>query len=99
LLASRCDLLLTGILNGFEDYGEVPAIEENSVEAECARSLLRWALVGQVPDRYRHHAVRRRLLDKKHVNLFVAIARDLQAESHGADLANFGGVLVALADH
>jgi transcriptional regulator with XRE-family HTH domain len=53
LLASRCDLLVTGMLHGFEDYGEVPPIEENSVEAECARSLLRWALAGQVPDRYR----------------------------------------------
>ena len=56
LLASRCDLLLTGMLHGFEDYAEVPPIEENGAEAESARSLLRWALAGQVPDRYRQHA-------------------------------------------
>ena len=99
LLASRCDLLLAGMLNGFEDYAEVPPIDENSAEAESARDLLRWALAGHVPDRYRPHASPRRLLDKKHIDLITAIARDLHAESHGADLADFGGVLVALAGH
>src|SRR5579871_1006329 len=99
LLASRCDLLLTGMLNGFEDYAEVPPIEENGAEAESARSLLRWALAGQVPDRYRQHAPPRRLLDKKHIDLIAAIAHDLQAESHGADLVDFGRVLVAVANH
>jgi hypothetical protein len=76
---------------------EVPPIDENGAETENARNLLRWALVGQVPDRYRQYASPQRLLDKKHVDLLTAIARDLQAESHGADLADFGGVLVALA--
>ena len=99
LLASRCDLLLTGMLNGFEDFAEVPPIDEDGAEAESARSLLRWALAGQVPDRYRQYASPRRLLDKKHVDRFVAIADDLQADSHGADLVDFGGVLVALAGH
>jgi DNA-binding transcriptional regulator YiaG len=99
LLASRCDLLLTGMLSGFEDYAELPPIEDNSAEAESARSLLRWALAGQVPDRYRQYASARRLLDKKHSDLIAAIARDLQAESHGADLADFGGALMALASH
>jgi DNA-binding transcriptional regulator YiaG len=99
LLASRCDLLLTGMLHGFEDYAEVPPIEENSSEADTARSLLRWALAGQVPDRYRQHASPRRLLDKKYVDLVAAIADDLHTGSYGADLADFGGVLVALAGH
>jgi transcriptional regulator with XRE-family HTH domain len=99
LLASRCDLLLTGMLHGFEDYAEVPPIEENSAEAESARSLLRWALTGQVPDRYRQHASPRRLLDEKHIDFIAAIARDLQAESCGADLADFGGALMALVGH
>jgi DNA-binding transcriptional regulator YiaG len=99
LLASRCDLLLTGMLHGFEDYAEVPPIEENSAEAENARSLLRWALAGQVPDRYRQHASPRRLLDKKHIDLIAAIAHALQTESQGADLADFGGALMALASH
>lgn len=97
LLASRCDLLLTGMLHGFEDYAEVPPIEENSAEADSARSLLRWALAGLVPDRYRQHASPRPLLGKKHVDLIAAVARGLQAESHGPDLADFGGALVALA--
>jgi DNA-binding transcriptional regulator YiaG len=50
LLASRCDLLLAGMLNGFEDYAEVPPIDEDGPEADSARSLLRWALADQVPD-------------------------------------------------
>jgi hypothetical protein len=98
LLASRCDLLLTGMLHGSEDYAEVPPIEESNAEAESARSLLLWALAGQVPERYRQHASPRRLLDGKHIDLIAAFARDLQAESHGADLADFGGVLLTLAD-
>jgi transcriptional regulator with XRE-family HTH domain len=96
LLASRCDLLLTGMLSGFEDYAEVPPIDESGVEAESARSLLRWALAGQVPDQYRQCASPRRLLEKQYVDLLVAIARDLQTGSHGANLADFGGVLAAL---
>jgi transcriptional regulator with XRE-family HTH domain len=99
LLASRCDLLLTGMLHGFEDYAEVPPIEENSAEAENARSLLQWALAGQVPGRYRQHVSPRRLLDDKHTDLIAAIACDLQAESHGAGLAEFGVALLALAGH
>jgi hypothetical protein len=97
LLASRCDLLLTAMLNGFEDYAEVPPLDEDGAEAECARSLLQWALTGQVPDRYRRYATPRRLLDEKYVDLFVAVAQELKAGSHGADLGSFGGVRVTLA--
>ena len=50
LLASQCDLLLTGMLHGFEDYAEVPPIEEDSTEAEAARELLRWALGRDSPE-------------------------------------------------
>ena len=34
LLASRCDLLLTSMLNGFEDHAEVPPMDENGAEPE-----------------------------------------------------------------
>jgi transcriptional regulator with XRE-family HTH domain len=97
LLASRCDLLISGILNGFEDYADVPPIEEKGAEADSARSLLRWALSGQVPERYRQYASPRRLLGKKCIDLVAAIAEDLHAGSYGADLVCFGGVLVTLA--
>jgi hypothetical protein len=97
LLASRCDLLLTGLLNEFEDFAEVPPIDEDGVEAERARSLLRWALAGQVPDAYRQYASARRLLDRKYVNSLAAIADDLRAGSYGADLISFGDVLAGLA--
>ena len=51
VLASQCDLLVTGILQGSEDYAEVPPVDEDSAEGEAARDLLRWALVGVLPER------------------------------------------------
>jgi DNA-binding transcriptional regulator YiaG len=99
LLASRCDLLLTGMLNDFEDFAEVPPINGDGAEAESARSLLRWALAGQAPDLYSRYASPHRLLGQKHADRLVAIADDLHAGSRGADLVDFGGILVALAGH
>jgi DNA-binding transcriptional regulator YiaG len=98
LLASRCDLLLTGMLHGFEEYAEVPPIDEDSTEAETARELLHWALAGAVPERYRQYAQLGQLLAMNDIDLFAAIAQDLRLGMHGHDLANFGGVLLALAD-
>ena len=95
LLASQCDLLIAGILRGFEDYADVPPIEEE-VAGEAARSLLRWALTGQVPDRYRPYAPADRLLAETDASLLADAAQDLQAGSHGDDLASYGTALVAL---
>jgi transcriptional regulator with XRE-family HTH domain len=99
LLASRCDLLLTGVLHGFEDYAEVPPIDEDGTEAETARELLHWALAGAVPERYRQYAQLGQLLAVNDIDLFAAIAQDLRSGMHGHDLADFGSVLLALADH
>jgi DNA-binding transcriptional regulator YiaG len=99
LLASRCDLLLTGMLHGFEDYAEVPPIDEHGTEAETARELLHWALVGAVPERYRPYAQPGQLLAMNDLDLFAAIAQDLRLGMHGHDLADFGSALLALADH
>lgn len=52
LLASQCDLFVAGMLGGFEDFAEVPPIEHQP-EGQVARALLRWALTGDVPERYR----------------------------------------------
>ena len=98
LLASRCDLLLTGMLHGFEDYAEVPPIDEDTTDAEVARDLLRWALAGPVPDRYRQYAPSGPLVHKADVGLFIAAAGDLQTGSHGHDLIRYGSALVALAN-
>jgi hypothetical protein len=98
LLSSQCDLMITGMLHGFEDYAEVPPIEERSAAAEIARELLRWALAGQVPDRYRQVASARPLLVKEDIDLLAAIARGLRAGSRGHSLVGYGGVLIALAD-
>jgi hypothetical protein len=97
LLASQCDLLITGMLHGFEDYAEVPPIEARSAEAERARELIRWALAGPVLDRYRRHASPQPLLDKGDVDLFVTVARDLQTGAQGHDLVSYGSALLALA--
>ena len=95
-LASQCDLLIAGILRGFEDYAEVPPIDEDDRTGEAARSLLRWALTGQVPDRYRPYVLADRLLTAPDVALFADVARDLQAGSYGDDLASYGTALVAV---
>ncbi len=98
LLASRCDLLLTGMLHGFEDYAEVPPIDEDGTEAETARELLHWALTGAAPERYRQYAHLGQLLAMNDIDLFAATAQDLRSGMHGDDLADFGSVLLALAD-
>jgi len=95
VLASQCDLLIAGILRGFEDYADVPLIEDD-VAGEAARGLLRWALTGDVPDRYRQHAPTGRLLTGPSVSLFADFAWDLQAGSHGDHLASYGTALIAL---
>jgi transcriptional regulator with XRE-family HTH domain len=95
VLASQCDLFIAGILHGFEDYAEVPLVDDDT-EGEPARSLLRWALSGTVPDRHHAYAPTGPLLAKSDVILFAAVARDLQAGSYGSDLASYGAALVAL---
>jgi hypothetical protein len=99
LLASQCDLLLTGVLHGFEDYAEVPPIDEDGTDAETARELLRWALAGAVPERYRQYAQLGQLLAMNDIDLLAAIAQDLRSGMHGHDLTNFGSILLDLADH
>jgi transcriptional regulator with XRE-family HTH domain len=96
VLASQCDLLLTGMLQGFEDYAEVPPVDEDSTKGEAARGLLRWALAGVIPERYRPFAPARPLLAAKDLIAFTAVARQLSAGSHGDQLASYGRFLVAL---
>ena len=91
-------LLVAYMLHGFEDYAEVPPIDEDGVEAQTARELLHWALAGAVPERYREYAQLGQLLAMNDIDLLTAIAQDLRLGMHGHDLANFGGVLLALAD-
>jgi transcriptional regulator with XRE-family HTH domain len=95
VLASQCDLLIAGMLRGFEDYAEVPPVD-NDAEGEPARRLLCWALTGAVPDRYRAYAPTGLLLARSDVILFAAAARDLQAGSCGSELASYGATLVGL---
>ena len=95
LLASQCDLLIAGMLRGFEDYAEVPPIEED-VAGEAARSLLRWALTGEVPARYRSYVPAGRLLTGTDASFLAGAVRDLQAGSYGDDLASYGTALAAL---
>jgi hypothetical protein len=96
VLASQCDLFIVGVLRGFEDFAEVPPVEEE-VSGEDARGLLRWALTGAAPDRFRAYAPARPLLSADDIAAFVAAARELSSGSYGSDLASFGTALVALA--
>ena len=96
VLASQCDLLIAGILRGFEDYAEVPPIDDDVTDGQAARGLLHWALSGVAPDRYRAYAPTGPLLAMSDVTLFAAEARKLRAGSNGSDLATYGTALVAL---
>ena len=79
VLASQCDLLMTGMLRGFEDYAEVPPVDVDGAEGEAARDLLRWALSGIVPKRYCPWATVGPLLARQDVIAFTALARSLNA--------------------
>ena len=50
LTAQQCDLLITSMLCGDEDYADVPPIDEDTADGETARDLLRY---------YRDHGTRR----------------------------------------
>ena len=96
VLASECDLLVTGILQGFGDYAEVPPVDEDSAEGEAARDLLRWALAGVLPDRYRPFAPARPLLAAEDLVAFTALARNMYAGSEGEQLVSYGAALTAI---
>jgi transcriptional regulator with XRE-family HTH domain len=98
LLASQCDLLVTGMLQGFEDYAEVPPIDEPGPEGERAQSLLRWALIGDVPDRYCPPGAAHPLLVKQDVLAFEALAQDLKRGSQGDQISSYGAALAALVE-
>jgi len=94
--AGDCDLLLTAMLCEFEDYAEVPPIDQATPDGVVARELLRWALAGAVPDRYRPVVLPGCLLAARERHQIAAIARDLSASGHGPELAEFGLALALL---
>lgn len=96
LLASQCDLLLTGMLGGFEDYAEVPPVDHESAGAP-ARGLLRWALAGEVPEQCRRHARAGRLLAAADIIRFRMLARELAGGARGPELASYGAALASVA--
>jgi transcriptional regulator with XRE-family HTH domain len=96
VLASQCDLLVTGILQGFEDYAEVPPVDEDNSEGETARELLRWALAGVLPERYRLFAPARPLLAAQNQTAFTAPSRELSSGAQGDQLTSYGRALEAL---
>jgi hypothetical protein len=96
LLASQCDLLLTGMLRGFEDYAEIPPIDENTADGETTRGLLRWALTGIVPALYSMHSPAGRLLTEEDVTKIRAMGQLVEAGAHGSELKVFGSTLARL---
>jgi len=98
MIAAQCDLLITGMLDAFEDYAEVPPIEEPGQPGELARELIRWALAGIVPDRFRGLSAWGSLLAPADAVILASLARDLCAGTGGPELVAFGTVLVALTE-
>ena len=98
MAAGQCDLLLTGMLHGFEDYAEVPPIEEPGPRGDRTREFVRWALTGIVPDRFLGFADRRPLLAPADAAAIRSVAYDLHAGTVGPELATFGAALLALAE-
>jgi hypothetical protein len=96
LLASQCDLLITGMLRGFEDYAEVPPIDEDGPQADAARALLSWALTGTVPQCFRSWVRATPLMSRPDVAQFAAMAQGLGAGDRGPGLIPFGFALVGL---
>jgi transcriptional regulator with XRE-family HTH domain len=96
MLAAQCDLLIAGMLRGFEDYAEVPPVDEDSAEGQAAYGLLRWAFTGLPPERYRTSAPVRPLLPTHDLNAFTALALQLSTGSHGKPLVSYGRALVAI---
>lgn len=95
-LASQCDLLITGMLSGSEDYADVPPIDDDTPGGARARELLRWAFQGTVPGRYRGVARAGHLLASPDRLKLAAIAGDLRACADNADLAGYASALSAL---
>jgi transcriptional regulator with XRE-family HTH domain len=98
MTAGQCDLLLTGMLHGFEDYAEVPPIEEPDPRGDRAREFIRWALAGIVPDRFLGLAGRRPLLAPADAAAIRSVAYDLHTGTPDPELATFGATLLALAE-
>ena len=94
--AAQCDLLIAGMLQGFEDYAEVPPVDEDNAEGRAARDLLRWAVVGVLPNRYLTLAPARPLLATQDRDAFTALALQLSKGSQGGQLASYGCALTAL---
>ena len=98
LLACLCDLLLTGMLCGFEDYAEIPPIDEDTADGKNTRGLLRWALTGVVPAQHKKHAPTGRLLAAEDVGKIRELALLAQAGAYGPDLKGFGSALAMLTN-
>ena len=96
LLASQCDLLLTGMLRGFEDYAEIPPIDEDTADGETTRGLLHWALTGAAPALYMKHAPAGRLLSEEDVTKIRELAQLAQTGAQGPALKIFGSALATL---
>jgi transcriptional regulator with XRE-family HTH domain len=96
VVAGQCDLLIAGMLAGFEDYADVPPVDHGT-NGTTARSLLRWALTGQAPEQYSPYTTPGPLLAAQDVASFIAIAQNLREGAHGTDLASYGTALIALA--
>lgn len=96
LIAGQCDLLLAGLLDGTEDFADVPPLDEDTPGGQTARTLLRRACGQPVPDEPHRRRPRRARprLPGTDITRIAGLARELAAGSRGDDLARFGAALL-----
>jgi transcriptional regulator with XRE-family HTH domain len=96
LVASQCDLLITRMRDGTEDYAEPPPIDEDTSEGAIARDLLRWALAGVIPGHHEGFAGRGLLIDPRDILKLVDLGQQLVAGEREPSLVNFGIALAGI---
>lgn len=97
LAAIQCDVLISGMLGGDEDYADVPPIDDESAWGTIAGALLRWAICGLVPADYSRFAAARPLLAESDISGLASVAKLLSAlPGQGPELANYGMTLQAI---
>ncbi len=97
LIASQCDLLITRMLNGTEDYAEPPPIDEDTPEGAIARTFIRWALTSTIPARYEGRARPGPLIDHHANHELADLGRQLAAGEYGPSLVSFGIAVTGIA--
>jgi hypothetical protein len=96
-VASDCDMLVFGVVHGFDDFlAEVPPVDDPGT-GQAARELLTWALHGKVPGRYAPYAAVGRPLVDAQTHYRFALGAHALAWHMNDEARSVGRALVAVA--